>query len=35
MMPMHRPLQMLKQFLLMLLGSIVLGIVAYLQIFWG
>jgi hypothetical protein len=32
---MHRPLQMLKQVLLLLLGSVVLGAVAYLQIFWG
>jgi hypothetical protein len=33
-MPMHQPLHMLKRFLLFLLGSIVLGSVAYLQIFW-
>jgi hypothetical protein len=32
---MHRPLRILKLFSLMLLGSIVLGTVAYLQIFWG
>jgi hypothetical protein len=32
---MHRPLLMLKRLSLMLLGSIVLGTIAYLQIFWG
>jgi hypothetical protein len=35
MMRMHRPLLMLKRLSLMLLGSIVLGAIAYLQIFWG